>query len=290
MSLPTIEQLRSQVLQIPASVTQAVRILQITDCHLGETEGEQLVGMDTDVSLDHVLALIEQEQFGGSATLPQLLLATGDLSNNGSTEAYQRLARKLQPLSLPLAWLSGNHDSAELMRDAVGPLLLPPLVLMGRWAIILLDSAVPGEVGGTLGSEELKKLELLLQLASDAEHVLVCLHHQPVPIGCAWLDQQQLSDSEAFFAILQNEPRLRGILWGHVHQDFSGTDPRVPGVELLASPSTCIQFAPHQQSFKLDEQSPGYRWLDLHPDGSLVTEVSRLSNVELSIDFASTGY
>ncbi len=290
MSAAMIEQFREQALQIPASVTQAVRILQITDCHLGENEGEQLVGMDTDASLDHVLSLINQEQFGAAGTLPQLLLATGDLSNNGSPAAYQRLARKLQPLSLPAAWLSGNHDSAELMRDTVGSALLPPLVLMGRWAIILLDSAVPGKVGGTLGSEELQKLEWLLQAADDAEHILVCLHHQPVPIGCDWLDEQQVSDSDAFFAILQREPRLRGILWGHVHQAFKGSDPRLPGVQLLASPSTCIQFAPGQRSFKLDDQAPGYRWLDLHPDGSLVTEVSRLHNVELSIDYASTGY
>ena len=68
------------------------RVLQITDCHLGKEAGEQLVGMDTDASLDYVLKQLQSEQ--NSA---ELLLATGDLSNHGSHEAYSRLFDKLKP-------------------------------------------------------------------------------------------------------------------------------------------------------------------------------------------------
>ncbi|MBT8148658.1 MAG: phosphodiesterase, partial [Gammaproteobacteria bacterium] len=76
----------------------------------------------------------------------------------------------------------------------------------------------------------------------------------------------------------------------HVHQEFNGTDARVPGAQLIASPSTCIQFAPHSDDFKLDTLMPGYRWLDLHADGRITTGVSRVRDAELSMDLASSGY
>ena len=87
-------------ISVSAASGGAIRLLQITDCHLGEQEGEQLVGMDTDKSLDYVVALLAQEQADAS-----LLLATGDLSNHGTSAAYQRLEQKLSTLPMPKAWM-----------------------------------------------------------------------------------------------------------------------------------------------------------------------------------------
>ena len=266
-------------------IDKPTRVLQITDCHLGKEAGEQLVGMDTDVSLDHVLKQLQSEQ-----TSAELLLATGDLSNHGSHEAYSRLFDKLKPLNIPNAWLAGNHDSRDLMVETVGEACMPRAVTLGRWLILMLDSAVPGQVGGELGAQELARIEPLLKAAAEAEHVLVCLHHQPVSIGCEWLDEQQLADSDALIDILAKEPRLRGIIWGHVHQAFSAEDARLPGVQLLSAPSTCIQFAPNSTGFKLDECAPGYRWLDLYADGRIDSDISRLKNINLHVDYSSQGY
>ena len=265
--------------------SKPIRVLQITDCHLGKEVGEQLVGMDTDASLDYVLTQLKAEQ-----TTAELLLATGDLSNHGSQEAYTRLFDKLKALAMPNAWLAGNHDSRELMVNTVGEACMPRAVTLGSWLILMLDSAVPGQVGGELGEQELARIEPLLKATPNAEHVLVCLHHQPVSIGCEWLDEQQVADSDALIAILGKEPRLRGVIWGHVHQAFSSQDARLPGVQLLSAPSTCIQFAPNSPGFKLDECAPGYRWLDLHADGRLESDISRLKNVNLDVDYSSQGY
>lgn len=262
-----------------------IRVVQITDCHLGKEAGEQLVGMDTDASLDHVLKQLQSEQSSA-----ELLLATGDLSNHGSHEAYSRLFDKLKPLNIPNAWLAGNHDSRDLMVETVGEACMPRAVTLGRWLILMLDSAVPGQVGGELGAQELARIEPLLKAAPEAEHVLVCLHHQPVSIGCEWLDEQQVADSDALIDMLAKEPRLRGVIWGHVHQAFSTEDNRLPGVQLLSAPSTCIQFAPNSTGFKLDECAPGYRWLDLYADGRIDSDISRLKNINLHVDYSSQGY
>ena len=204
-------------LQLSASsADQVLRLIQITDCHLGEQSGERLVGMDTDSSLDHVLKLIQEEQ-----SAAHLLLATGDLANHGSAEAYLRLRAKLAPLGLPNAWLAGNHDGRDLMVETVGNCLLPRTVRAGRWLIVMMDSAVPGQVGGELGEQELVYLKQALFAQADADYVITCLHHQPIPIGCDWLDEQRLADSDRLLTILRREPRMRAVLWGHVHQALS---------------------------------------------------------------------
>jgi Icc protein len=58
----------------------------------------------------------------------------------------------------------------------------------------------------------------------------------------------------------------------------------------MASPSTCIQFAPNSEDFKLDERAPGYRWLRLHDDGRIETGVSRIDASLFPVDLSGAGY
>ena len=261
-----------------------VRLVQLTDTHLKRKAGGTLLGMDTDHSLQCVIDLVQRER-------PQMdiVLGTGDLSDHGSQQAYQRLRGYFAQLQGEDFWLPGNHDDRALMAAvAESQGKLQREIRSGNWQIIMLDSQVPGEVGGHLGEHELACLEAALGAADEAGlYTLVCLHHQPVPVGCAWLDQQMVADADAFFAVLGRHPGVRGVLWGHVHQQI---DLQRNGVALMASPSTCVQFAPNSQDFKADPAPPGYRWLELAADGSLDTGVSRVMDVEFTVDLESGGY
>ena len=106
-------------------------------------------------------------------------------------------------------------------------------------------------------------------------------------MGSAWLDQQMLSDAEAFFEVLGRFPLVRGVLWGHVHQEL---DRRCGDLRLLCTPSTCIQFMPGQSDFAVDTCAPGYRWLELSGDGSLATGVSRAETEIFPVDREADGY
>lgn len=261
-----------------------VRVVQLTDTHLCRQRGGTLLGMDTDHSLQ---AVIDQVQAERPAT--ELLLGTGDLADGGARTAYERLEDYFDQFACEGFWLPGNHDDRPAMAsvDSDGQRLQREL-RVGRWQILLLDSQVPGEVGGRLGDTELAWLEgALSQGASDGLHTLVCLHHQPVAIGCAWLDEQMVADADAFFAVLDRHPGVKGVLWGHVHQRI---DRQRNGVSLMASPSTCVQFAPGSAGFKADDQPPGYRWLDLQPDGRIDTGVSRVLDVAFTVELDSGGY
>jgi len=167
---------------------------------------------------------------------------------------------------------------------------MPRLICADNWYIYLLDSTVPGKVGGELGVEQIQALLASFSELPAQANILLCMHHQPVAIGCAWLDQQMIADSAPFIESLAGEARLRGIIWGHVHQAYTGAEERLPGVKLMSAPSTCVQFAPNSDEFKLDAKSPGYRCLNLHADGKLDSEVVRVDGSALQVDLESSGY
>ena len=261
-----------------------VQVLQITDTHLCRERGGTLLGMDTDHSLQAVIDLVKQER--GDI---DVLLATGDLSDGGAEQAYRRLQEYFTQFECAKFWLTGNHDERVAMESVVGnSASLSREIRIGGWQILMLDSQVNGEVGGGLGAAELAFLEASLEAAkADGLHTLVCLHHHPVEIGCEWLDEQMVSDANAFFSVLEKYPGARGVLWGHVHQQI---DRQHQGLSLMASPSTCVQFAPGSVGFKADDLPPGYRWLELHPDGSIRTGISRVWDVAFNVELDSGGY
>lgn len=265
--------------------TQPLRVVQLSDCHLfADTEGK-LLGLNTQYSFDMVMRLIRKEQ-----PAPDLVLATGDLSQDASFESYQRLNDALSDFPAPVYWLEGNHDKpAPMLKalDAQRERMSPCVFDHGNWTFVMLDSTIPGEVPGELFADDLKFLDNALQQAKG-DHIAVCLHHHPVPMGCAWLDTQVVGSADAFFKVIDRHPRVRTIIWGHVHQEY---DNERNGVRMLAVPSTCVQFKPSSEDFAVDDANPGYRWLDLYPDGRIETAVSRVDEgIRFDVDFSVKGY
>lgn len=265
-----------------AASAGSLLVAQITDTHLGAEPGSTLAGMDTDASFAQVLGLVQ-----AAARRPDLLLVTGDLASNGAVAAYARARQAFDALGMPWFCLPGNHDVVPAMRAVIDHRVsMVRSICTASWRIVLLDSTVPGAVGGRLGSEELAALEQQLD-GDSSRHVMVCLHHQPVPVGCAWLDEQRLADADELFALLARHERVRAVVWGHVHQEFAAEH---NGLLLFSAPSTCIQFSKGSECFRLDECAPGMRWIELHPDGRIDTHVERVHGATLGFDRDSGGY
>ncbi|VVN86103.1 3',5'-cyclic-AMP phosphodiesterase [Pseudomonas fluorescens] len=257
-------------------------LVQLSDSHLFAEAEETLLGMNTRDSLQKVIELVRAQQ-------PQidLMIASGDLSQDGSLESYQRFRDMTRQIDAPARWIPGNHDEPQVMAEAATQSqLLESVVDLGNWRVTLLDSAVPGSVPGYLQDEQLQLLARSLSEAPERHH-LVCFHHHPVSIGCAWLAPIGLRNPEALFTVLDRFPQVRAVLWGHVHQEI---DQLRKGVRLLASPSTCIQFEPGSEDFKVDTLAPGYRWLRLLPDGQLETGVERVTGFSFQVDYGGPGY
>lgn len=265
-----------------SSSESVLRVLQLTDCHLRADPDGALLGMKTRDSLDAVLELVAQQE-----ERPDLVLVTGDLAQEGSVAAYRCLQERLAGFPCPVVWFMGNHDesgSMHLVGEEAG--LLPRSLALGHWHFIFLDSSCPGKVHGQLTESELRHLREQLDAAGD-RHVLVALHHHPMPVGSVWLDAIGLRNGQDFRQLVEGRSAVKVVLWGHVHQAFDQTR---DGIRWLASPSTCIQFKPQSQSFALDELAPGYRRLTLYPDGRVETEVLRVAHIDFEVDLDSKGY
>ncbi len=260
-----------------------LRILQITDFHLFGDPRTKLLGVNTQNTFDAVLGLARMRDWP-----PDVIVVTGDLAQDGSAETYRRLRGHLVALDVPIYWLPGNHDDISVMADCLSGdnVKAEGSFCKGKWQVILLDSTVPDKVGGYLGEDELERLDRCLDGHPDY-HALICLHHQPVSIGCAWMEPIGLDNAGPFFAVVDRHPQVRGVVWGHVHQDLTV---QRKGVPLLAAPSTCFQFKPNSDKFTIDGQLPGYRLLLLQPDGAIQTEVRRLEDFVMDVETAATGY
>ena len=262
---------------------QALRVVQFSDSHLFASTDGKLLGLNTDDSLNRVLDLIEKEQ-----PSVEIILATGDLSQDASVASYRRLLDKLRRFKAPSYWLEGNHDVTAPMRESLGSdaVMCPCVIERGNWSIVMLDSTIPYEVPGELDEGDLAFLEQALD-AAKGRHVMVCLHHHPIPLGCKWLDTQVVNSADRFFEILDRYTNVRAVVWGHVHQEYEGER---NNVNLYSVPSTCVQFKPLSDDFAVDDTAPGYRWFDLYPDGRIDTGVSRVSGIKFEVDFSVKGY
>lgn len=246
----------------------ALRVIQISDLHIHAEPDQVLWGTNVDQGLAAVLRRVRECHWPA-----EFVLATGDLVHEEREPGYERLQWLLAPLGVPVYCLPGNHDEAAALQQVLtgGPVRRERLISVGNWQFLLLDSSVPGSAGGHLAVGELQFLEQSLAAHPDL-YTVVCLHHQPVPVGSAWLDTMRVDNHAEFFAILDRHPRVRAVIWGHIHQVFES---RRGNVDLLGAPSTCAQLAPQLAEMAVDTLAPGYRWFELEADGSLRTGVER---------------
>lgn len=273
---------KHHVKECPPSEDNDLFVIQITDPHLRKEAEGKLLGMNTRSSLDAVLSLIHQNH-----QTPDVVLATGDLAQDGSIEAYRCFEEKTNSFDCPVYWFSGNHDSREAMSEVAGATgALKKVVRMGAWQFIFLDSLLDGKVHGHLADTELSLLDEALSERPDL-HSLISFHHHPVDIDCEWLDTIGLKNRDQLLEIVDKYSSVRCLVWGHIHQEI---DVLRKGVRLLATPSTCVQFLPKSKEFAVDSLAPGYRWLRLSPDGTINTGVERADHIEFQVDYSSKGY
>jgi len=230
-----------------------------------DLDGE-LRGTKMQASLARVLAHYQASDWNADR-----VVMTGDVIQDDTAEAYQRFRDLLLPLNLRVHCVPGNHDIRDLMRAAC---CRPPFSYCAYeefrdWLIVGIDSCIRGHAGGEVSADELDRLSDIVS-RSPAKHVMVCLHHPPVPVGSKWLDSVGLRNGDEVLDRLRSLNRVRLATFGHIHQEH---DAEHDGIRIVGTPSTCRQFKPGSEKFAVDDNPPAYRKFVLNPDGSVDTEV-----------------
>ena len=247
-----------------------IRVLHVTDPHLFADSDSNLRGIVTHHSLQNVLGHIQASGWDAD-----MVAMTGDLIQDDSREAYERFCESMLPLGLPVYCVPGNHDIRNLMKSVLAS---PEFhycesVVHGSWLIAGIDSCISGDPAGRIDDKEMERLEQILE-QTDAEHVLICLHHPPLPVGSKWLDQVGLRNGEEFLHLIARMGNVRAAIFGHVHQAFEGLH---ESIQIIGTPSTCRQFKVASDKFALDDNPPAYRRIILQPDGIVNSELIWLS-------------
>ncbi|MFC3282628.1 phosphodiesterase [Litchfieldella rifensis] len=242
-----------------------MRLIQVTDCHLhADPEARSRSGFPLR-QLHAVLEHVRRQR-------PDVLLVTGDVSEDETLASYRHAAEAFSAMACPWFWLPGNHDHPQSMAEQHQ---IRDDIDLGDWRLLMLDTQVSGQPHGELGQAQLQALAERLE--EDDRPTLLAMHHPPLEIGSAWMDAIGLADREALWQTLAAYSQVRAILCGHIHQAFASRHSLREGeVAVYGSPATTDQFLSGSPEFAIDEASrPGYRIIDLEGE-TLTTWVERV--------------
>ncbi len=217
-------------------------IAQITDMHVDPDR--RLVGgrVDTVAALEAAIDHLEALELR-----PEVVLATGDLVQDGLVSQYRRLGEALSRLTIPAFLIPGNHDDRDGMHrvfagrygvsGAGGP--IEPVVDLGSVRLVGIDTVIPGQTGGGLDAGRLERLDARLAAAPETP-TLVFLHHPPFRTGDPTMDRVGLADPQGLAAVIGRHRQVRRIICGHVHRRI---DALFAGVPATSTPSPSHQIA-----------------------------------------------
>lgn len=171
------------------------------------------------------------------------LIFTGDIADQGESEAYARIRAVVEPaaerLGAQVIWVMGNHDSRPDFREHLlsrgrgeGP--LDEVHDVDGLRVIALDTSVPGHHHGELSEHQLAWLAGVLETPAPKGTVLA-MHHPPIPVVQPLSQLVELRGQRAFADVVRGTD-VRAIIAGHLHYSSSAT---CAGIPVSVASATC---------------------------------------------------
>jgi len=227
-------------------------IAQITDIH---------IGFDPDnpaeynrKRLDEVLDVLME-----GPNRPDLLLATGDITDRGDPASYRRLATAFSRCPFPVWPSVGNHDLRDNFRDHFpgfddGNGFIQYSVELPELRLVTIDTLEEGRHGGAFCDTRAAWLDAELAKNADKPSYIV-MHHPPVECGIEWMNTH--SDEpwvHRFTAVVRRHPQVRGLICGHLHRSVTvAWEGRTVAICSSIAPQVSLDLRP------IDEDHPDER-------------------------------
>jgi len=247
----------------------SISLIQITDTHIHDQQNSSFKKTYPDVSLNKII----QHALHNVNNI-HCVVVTGDLTHEGTKSACTRLADLLSQFDCPVYVTPGNHDSDDQIRQHLlnKKINMPENIETEHWQLLFADSHIENQAAGLISDIRLKKLTSQLQQCSKP--ALLFTHHPPVKINSLWLDKIGMQNGEYILQQLSCFNHLQAIAFGHIHQPWQS---QYQHIEILGTPSTCIQFRANSENYATDDHAPGYRVFELLDNGLFSSRVVRLN-------------
>ena len=261
-------------------------IAQISDMHIKLPSD---VGGDLPFTRIDTGALLRDCVDHLSVLTPDLVIATGDLVDQGNPEEYSYLREILAPLECPAYLIPGNHDNRSALREAFADQgyfpeptnkdcdFLNYTVEDFPLRLVALDTLVPGEPGGWLDDSQIAWLDECLS-ESPSRPTMILMHHPPCVSGITHMDTMMCGNSDALGAMVSRHHHVERIVCGHLHRPVHL---RWHETVVCTAPSPGFQVV-----LDLGQESPA-QWISeppacyLHfwqPETELVTHISYIGD------------
>lgn len=233
----------------------AATILQLSDTHLRGDGGlvhDRLPG-------PRLAATVAAWTDAGQPA--DLVLLTGDITDDGTRAACEAARDVLAPLGAPMLAVAGNHDHPYVVGAVFGP---PTEAKVGGWRIVTVDSSIPGQVHGAVDAAAVAtRLDAL-----DERPTLLAVHHPPRSRSThPWF---QLVGADALLEVLAARPHVRAVATGHLHDAVELQPDRGPLV--VGCPSTLVSIVHRGDAYRVAPELPvGARAWHLADDGTFST-------------------
>ena len=263
--------------------TSNMIIVQISDTHIAgwgkKTCDVAPTAENLAICIDHINQLEPPAD---------VVLVTGDLTNEGSLEEAEHSAELLTKLRCPYFIVPGNHDSRKVLWPVFDEKVCPrnPLGFIHFSVddydvrLIGLDSLDQGKPGGKISKKSTRWLDE--KLAEDKEKpTVIFMHHPPVKCGVLETDIDGFRGAKRLAEVIKKYDNIERILCGHIHMQ---THIRWHGTVITTAPSSTGMRIETDLSMKKESQfileAPSYLLHYWTPDKNLVTHTISIQQTE----------
>ncbi len=185
-------------------------IAHLSDLHIGESD-------KVETTLLEGISRINELK-------PDLVLVTGDLTENGYYNEFLRASEFIDMVKAPIKVVPGNHDSRNVGNETFEELF------SGRWGTITnskntikaicLDSSEPDLNYGKIGRQQQHWMENEIKDAkNNHQYIVVVLHHHIISVPKTGRERNVLADAgDILQSLTQNNVDL--VISGHKHVPY----------------------------------------------------------------------
>ncbi|MCX7522941.1 metallophosphoesterase [Microbacterium sp. STN6] len=215
-----------------------LRILHLSDTHLFGDDTLHYGMVDTAAALGRVLARASEIEG------VDVVVLSGDLSDDGSAASYEKLRELVEPWAAAhgasVVYAMGNHDLRAGFEAVLGDRVGVTTVRGVR--VVRLDSSVPAYGYGEIEASQLEWLRR--ELATPAQRgTVVVVHHPPTAASSPLLRALELQRPEELLAAC-SAGDVRLVLSGHYHHPLVATEAGLPVIVAPGITNTTDALAP----------------------------------------------
>jgi 3',5'-cyclic AMP phosphodiesterase CpdA len=261
-------------------MNEPVYFVQISDTHFGLMPDDSRRGQRPLHNARRVVELIN-----ALPVRPDFVVHTGDVAENPQSSAYKIAAQTFSDLTVPIYYLTGNHDRAKCIRQFL-PMGAKEELAGGEEALfyrffvrgvefLALDGRGPDEIDPH-GELPQNQLDYVRNLEGQDGPPLVIFQHFPcLSMNAPWYDRNMLLlNGQELHQAYRSIPRLRAVFHGHVHRPMQTIR---DGVMYAAGGSIFTQFFawPNTQKVIFDlEHPPAYQFVHVLPEQTIIHQMT----------------